>query len=98
MAIFKVEQYELWSQSYEVEASSKAEAIVKILQGQGEVLDNMLEYIQTCEDKGLRVSENQDLAQEVERLGILIDDVIPSIRDVELVEEDLEDNDPEDDI
>ena len=86
MPLFEVEQYEIHTQKFQVEASSEAEAIFKVLNGEAKAMDNEQEYIEVAEDIGLPVDEHRTLAEELHRLGIQIgDDIIPSIRSVEEV-------------
>jgi len=84
MPVFHVEQYELHCQSYSVEADSEAEAVSKLLNGEGEPLDGTLEFIEVAEDRGLSVREHRQLADELEHIGVaMTETVIPSIRSIE---------------
>ena len=84
MAIYEIEQYELHAMTYRVEAKSEAEAIVKLLAGKAEAVDNGLEFIQVADDIGLAVNEHRELADQLAAWGVSIgEDVIPSIRSVE---------------
>jgi hypothetical protein len=83
MAFFTIEQYEVWSQKRLVEAENAAEAVQKVLDGAGDMLDNELEYIETCESMGLPVAQNERLADHLKQLGVVVTDVIPSIRSIE---------------
>lgn len=81
MPIFEIEQYELHTQKFRVEAVDEAEAIAKLLDGEADAVDNGLEYIEVAEDVGLPVDEFRELAKKLEKLGVPIgDQVIPSIR------------------
>lgn len=87
MPIYEIEQYELHAMKFRVEASSKAEAIAKLFGGEGEAVDNSLEYIEVAEDFGLPVEGHQELAEELRKSGVVIgEDVIPSIRSIQEVE------------
>ena len=55
MPTFEIEQYELHTQTYRVEASTEAEAIKRLFDGDGEAVDNGLDYIEVAEDFGLPV-------------------------------------------
>lgn len=86
MPIFEIEQYEIHAQKFQVEASSEAEAISKVLNGEADAMDNEQEYIEVATDIGLPVDEHRDLVEELRRVGTQIgDDIIPSIRSVKEV-------------
>lgn len=83
MPVFHIEQYELHSQTYSVEASDEADAIKKLLDGEAEPLHGMLEFIEVAEDRGLPVREHRELAYELGSRGVaLAESVIPTIRSV----------------
>ena len=87
MPMYEIERYELHTSKYRVEANGEAEAIVKMLDGEADPMDDSLEYIEVADDFGIPVDENRDLADQVHELGVPIDEhVIPSIRSVEEVE------------
>lgn len=93
MPTFRVEQYETWTQAYEIEAETKEEAIAKRLNGEGLALDNSLELIDICEERGaslkeLRISQER-FTEALERHNLSFHSVVndyglvESIRDVE---------------
>ncbi len=83
MPMFQIEQYEVHTQTYKVEADSEADAIVKILDGAAEPVDDSLDYIEVAEDLGLPVDECRELADQLRELGVPVGEhVIPSIRAV----------------
>ena len=83
---YEIEQYELHTMKYRVEAATEAEAIAKLFDGEGEPVCNGLEYIEVAEDFGLPADEHADLAEALQKLGISVGDtVIPSIRSIEIV-------------
>jgi type III secretion system FlhB-like substrate exporter len=83
---YEIEQYELHTMKYRVEANSEAEAIAKLFDGEGEAVCNSLEYIEVAEDFGLPVDEHPDLADALQKLGVSVGDaVIPSIRSIQKV-------------
>ena len=82
---YEIEQYELHTMKYRVEAATEAEAIAKLFQGEGEAVDNSLEYIEVAEDFGLPADEYPDLAGALREQSIWVDAVIPSIRSIEKV-------------
>ena len=87
MPIFEIEQYEIHAQTYQVEADSEADAIVKLLDGDAEPVDDTLVYIEIAEDLGLPVDECWELADQIRDLGVPVDGhVIPSIRAVKVIE------------
>ena len=91
--IYEVEQYELHSVTYRVEAESKAEAIQKVLAGDGDMVDNSQEYIETADEKFLPL--DPEIIKELEELGVQIEEMafdnaqgVPSIRSVEETDDD----------
>ena len=86
MPQFEIEQYELCITKYQVEASSEAEAIAKLLNGEADAIDNSQEYIEVADDYGLPSDENQELAAELRELGVSVEEIIPSIRSVEQID------------
>lgn len=87
MPMYEIEQYEIWTQKYRIEAPSEAEAVKRLLEGQADAMDDALEYIEICDDLGLPVEEAPDLADELRALDVAVGDcVIPSIRSIEEVE------------
>ena len=81
MLMFEVEQYEVHTQTYRVEANDEADAIVRLLDGEAEPVDDSLDYIEIAEDLGLPVDECRQLADQLRDLGVPVDEhVIPSIR------------------
>ena len=86
MPKFEIEQYEIHTQRYRVEADSEAEAVKRLFDGKASAVDGGLEYIEVAEDVGLPVEEYRELADELRRLGESVgEDVIPSIRVIERI-------------
>ena len=85
MPMFEIEQYELHVIKYKVKARNEAQAIAKVLGGLAEPVDGSLEYVEVAEDFGMPADEDQQLARQLRKLGVQVDDVIPSIRSVERV-------------
>jgi len=86
MLTYEIEQYELHTMKYKVQAKTEAEAIVKLLNGALEPVEGSLEFIMVGEEFGLSVDEYPDLAEALRILGVSVDDVIPSIRSIAKVE------------
>ena len=85
MPTFEIEQYELHTMKYRVETNSEAEAIKRLFDGDGEAVDNGLEYIEVAEDLGLPAEEHRELADDLRKLGVSVGEhVIASIRSVEV--------------
>ena len=83
---YEIEQYELHSMKYRVEATSEAEAIAKLFQGEAEPVCQSMDYIEVAEDFGLPTDEYPELAEALRKLGVSVGDrVIPSIRSIEEV-------------
>jgi len=85
MPTFQIEQYELHVIRYKVKARNEAEAIAKVLNDEAEPVDGSLEYVEVAEDFGMPADEDQHLARQLRKLGVQVDEVIPSIRSVERV-------------
>lgn len=86
MPTFEIEQYEVCATTYRVEAASEAEAIAKLFDGGGEVIDNSHDFIEVADRCGLAADEHPQLAEELRKLGVPVQDVIPSIRAIEETE------------
>jgi hypothetical protein len=84
--MFQIEQYEICSSTYRVEAASEAEAIAKLLDGDGELVDGSHEYVETAEDCGLSADEYPQLAEELRQMDVPVEEIIPSIRSVKRIE------------
>ncbi len=86
MPTYAIEQYELHSAKFHVEAESEAEAIAKLYEGEGHAVDNSLEFIEVADDFGMPSDNFPTLAKALKRRGIAVDeDIIPSIRSIEPV-------------
>lgn len=84
MPEFEIEQYELHTSNYHVEAESDAEAIFKLFDGEGELVDDSLEFIETADDHGMPVDQHLELVAALRKLDMChTGDVIPSIRGIE---------------
>lgn len=86
MPLYEIEQYELHTSTFRVEAANEAEAIAKLLDGEAASVDNSQSFIEVAEDFGLPVDEYRDLAKQLVKLGVPVGEhVIPSIRSIEEV-------------
>jgi hypothetical protein len=81
MPRYKIEQYEVWVSATEVDAENPGEAIAKVLDGQGDSVDNSSEYVETDESRGLSCDQAKDLGID----DPLAEWGIPTIRSVEEV-------------
>ncbi len=88
MPIYRIEQYEIHVQGYNVTADSEADAIVKLLMGEGDPIDNSLEFVNVADNQGMSLNENRDLADQLFDRNVINghDEIIPSIRCIEQVE------------
>ena len=87
MPTFEIEQYELHVMKYRVQAENEAHAIVRLLDGEADAVDNGLEYIEVADDCGLPVDEYRELADQLTALGVPVGEhVIPSIRNIEEID------------
>lgn len=86
MPLFFIEQYEIWLQRVKVEASDEADAIGKVLQGEGVLIS--MGFAGTATDYGMGVNENPSLAVRLWDRSIIDrnDTIIPSIRSVQEIE------------
>ena len=86
MPLFFVEQYELWLQCVKVEAADEADAIGKVLRGEGVLIS--MGFAGTATDYGMSVLENPNLAVRLWDREIIehTDTVVPSIRSVQKIE------------
>ena len=85
MPTFVIEQYEIHTQTYRVEANSEAEAIKKLFDGEADAVDNGLEYVEVCEDLGLPADDHGELVRELRSLGVSVgEDFIESIGNIEV--------------
>jgi hypothetical protein len=85
MPTYEIEQYELHTMKYRVEAASEAEAVAKVLGGTAMPVDDSQEYIEVATDHGLVADQHPELADALRDLGVSVDVVIPSIRSIEEV-------------
>ncbi len=87
MTTFEIEQLVVLVRKHRVEATSAAEAIVKLFDGETMLVDNNAEVVDLCDERGLPVDDHPALAEELRKAGILTDQtVIPSILSIEQVE------------
>ena len=87
MPTYEIEQYELHTMTYRVDADGPADAIVKLLDGEAEAVDNTLDFIEVADERGMLVAEHSEMAERLRTLGVPVDDrIIPSIRCVSEVE------------
>ncbi len=82
MPVFEIEQYETHAMKYRVEADDVGQAIVKLFDGDGDPVDDSLEYIEVADERGLWSDDHADLAEQLRSLGLPVENVIPSIRSV----------------
>jgi hypothetical protein len=84
MPRYGIEQYEIHTVRFEVDARNQADAIAKLFGGQATPIDDSNELIGICEDLGMPVDLHRSLAMRLRKLGVAVgEDVIPSIRSVE---------------
>jgi len=104
MPVYDVQQYEVHAVTYRVSAANPAEAVKKVLNGEGWSIDNSQEFIEVADMYGMpveRLGENLDwptLQAQIIEAGLDCtspDDCVDSIREVELFEGDVEINDDE---
>lgn len=87
MPVYEIEQYELHAMTYRVEADDPADAIIQLLDGEAEAIDNSLDFIEVADERGMLVEDHPELADKLRKLGVPVDDhIIPSIRTISEVE------------
>ena len=84
--LYEITQYEIHTSKYRVQADSEADAVVKVLDGEGHYVDDSLEYAEVAEDYGLPADEYPEIVDALREDGYGIDDIIPSIRSVEEIQ------------
>ena len=83
MPTYEIEQYEIHAMRYRIDAANQAEAIANLFRGYALPVDDSLEYVEVCEDRGLPAEEHRELAEQLRTLGVPVDEaVIPSIRSI----------------
>ena len=89
MPTYELEQCELHTMRYRVEAASEAEAIARLFAGEAETVEQSQDFIEVADDYGLPVDEHQGLAAALRALGLMRDkdEVIPSIRSIEMIDD-----------
>jgi isocitrate lyase len=88
---YKIEQMQVYLRTYQVQAASEAEAVIKVFDGEAGSADDSVELIDLCDERGLCAADHPDLADELRKAGIMTDQVvIPSIRSIEKVESDVQ--------
>jgi hypothetical protein len=92
MPTYEIDQYELHVLRHRIEADSEADAVVKLLQGEGEPIS--FEFVGIANDYGTSLSENPDLTSELFDRGVIDsnDLIIPSIRSVSVVRDEVADS------
>jgi hypothetical protein len=85
MPTYEIEQYELHTVKYRVEADNEADAIVKLLDGEAEPVDQSQEFVEVADDYGLPADEYRDMADAIRSQGVPVDAVIPSIRSIAIL-------------
>ena len=89
MPTFEIEQYELHTIKFRVEAASEAEAIAKLFNGKAETVDQSQDFIEVADAYGMAAKKHRELVRALRKLGVKgIRKNIPSIRGVEEVEGD----------
>jgi hypothetical protein len=88
MPTYEIEQYELHVMKYRIEADSEADAIARLLVGEGEPVDNSLEFADIADEYGMSLSENPELSSQLFDKGVVKggDTIIGSIRSIRQVE------------
>jgi len=84
MTIYEIEQLIVLVEKHRVEAATAAEAIIKIFDGEGVLVD--INLLDLCEERGLPAEDFPTLVEELRKAGIMTNEkVIPLILSVEEV-------------
>ena len=86
MEMYEIEQYEVHTMTYRVQAETPAEAIVKLLDGEAIPSGKPDEFIEVADDRGIPADRCQELAEELRQMGVPVEGVIPSIRSVNVLD------------
>ena len=84
MAKFIIEQYELHSQKYAVEADNKVEAIKALFDGQADVIDNGMSYIAVAHDYSQPGLFTKDELDKIDIFSAIEDNGVTSIRSINI--------------
>lgn len=92
MPTFEVEVYELHTNKWEVEAADEAAAIIAVSQGQGRVMDDSQEFVESAARYGMELitAPAIKLAEELISRGadrLVGESHIAGIREIELTED-----------
>ena len=85
MAKFIIEQYELHAQKYEVEAENKVDAIKALFEGQANIVDSSLDYVQVAHDYFQPNLFSYEELNAIDKFSTIEDDCVTSIRSIEKV-------------
>lgn len=88
--LFAVEQYELHASTYHVRARTAGEAVSKVFEGDGDLVDNSLEFIEIAEQYGLPIDVCPELVKELEACEaehLVGSDAISGLRSVTALDE-----------
>ena len=91
MPEYEIEQYELYIQKNIVEAEDETEAIAKLMGGEGDPVNEGLEFIAVAEDVGMPAENYPDLVRGLEEeWDCRLDVVISGIRSIRKLETEAE--------
>lgn len=84
MPVYLIERLEVHVRTYRVEAADEAEAVLKLFDGEGELVGADPAAAEVCDDRGLPAADHPALAAALRRAGFMSDQtVIPSVRSIE---------------
>lgn len=82
MKKYRVEQYELYAQTYEVEAENKIDALKRLFDGQGSIISNGLDFVQVATEYFQPNLFSSDELNAIDTFCTIEDDCVPSIRSI----------------
>ena len=89
MPRFEIEQYEIHTRTYRIDAKDEVEAIRRLFEEEIEPEDSSLKFVEMAEEIGLPIEKFPASEEELEGLilGFTVDrDIIPSIRRIARIE------------
>jgi hypothetical protein len=87
MPKFIVEQDEVHTFKYTVEAKNRGEAIAKVLDGDGEAMDGGSEFVENADNLGMSTRKlTKEEMDSLEENGFDFSDKVESIRSVEQID------------
>lgn len=85
MPLYRIEQYEIHTMAYHIEAANEAEAIARLFDGDTDP-GEPTPFVETAEDYGLPADSYPVIVRGLRKRGIRVGEVIPSIREIMFID------------